>query len=122
MSENLVEVFICADGTQEVSFSFKSTDINPNEISAEARDSNTSWKFSGRHDHGLLAELNDGFANKEYAQLICSIKEAKMGCDEYITGFMKTTCMANSNDVADALEEELACDEIKAAPKRMKQI
>mmetsp|Transcript_73077 Transcript_73077/g.143316 ORF Transcript_73077/g.143316 Transcript_73077/m.143316 type:complete len:129 (-) Transcript_73077:73-459(-) len=53
-----------------------------NAISAESRASNTSFGYSGRHDHGDLPELK---ASGPHAILVAALQEAKKECDKYLT-------------------------------------
>ena len=57
-------------------------DFNPNIVTEEARSSNTSFKYSGRHDHGNLPELR---SSGEYAKLCNALYRAKDICDELLT-------------------------------------
>ena len=51
-------------------------------MSEDARESNTSFGYSGRHDHGLLPQLRNSGAN---AKLCCALNNAKEMCDKYLT-------------------------------------
>jgi len=60
------------------------TDINS--ISAEAKESNTSYEYSGRHDHGTLPQLkSDG----HMAQLVGSLQDAKREGDAVLTALIE---------------------------------
>lgn len=68
--------------------------------------SNTSFGYSGRHDHGQLPAL---LASGHNARLLSAIAEAKKVSDEYITGLMACTSRGGSN-VAESKGEEGAGD------------
>ena len=79
-----------------VKFSFKGKERPPisiraeaadiNRISAEAKESNTSFDFSGRHDHGTLPVLK---SKGPMAQLVGSLEEAKQECDKVLTSLIE---------------------------------
>lgn len=58
------------------------TAYDANKVSAESRVSNTTFEYSGRHDHGDLPALKSTGPN---AVLVAALQEAKRGCDEYLT-------------------------------------
>ena len=60
--------------------------LDINEIAADAINSNTSFGYSGRHDHGQLPHLQ---SDSKHANVIASIQEAKKACDEYLTKEME---------------------------------
>lgn len=56
--------------------------VDVNSIHPEAKDSNTSYGYSGRHDHGQLPLLRrDG----EMANVISALAEAKSISDRYLS-------------------------------------
>jgi hypothetical protein len=57
-------------------------EYNPNQISEDAKSSNTSYKYSGRHDDGLLPNLN---STGKFALLCGALYKAKSICDELLT-------------------------------------
>ena len=65
--------------------------LDINEIAADAIDSNTSFGYSGRHDHGQLPQLQ---SDPKHANVISSSQEARKACDEYLTKEMES----QSND------------------------
>lgn len=87
----------------EVKFNFEGTDTHsiatsnsnskpydPNLIAEDARESNLSFNYSGRHDHGKLPDLkSDGIHNEIVASLIQAKEE---------TGTYLTTLISNNNN------------------------
>jgi hypothetical protein len=60
--------------------------FNINEVAEDAKVSNTSFGYSGRHDHGLLPQMkSDG----PHAVLISALYEAKKNCDKLLTDLIK---------------------------------
>lgn len=57
-------------------------EFDANQVSAEARVSNTTFGYSGRHDHGDLPKLKSIGVN---AVLVSALQEAKRECDRYLT-------------------------------------
>lgn len=57
-------------------------EFDANQVSAEARVSNTTFGYSGRHDHGDLPTLKSTGVN---AVLVSALQEAKRECDKYLT-------------------------------------
>lgn len=57
-------------------------EFDANQVSAEARVSNTTFGYSGRHDHGDLPKLKSAGVN---AVLVAALQEAKKECDKYLT-------------------------------------
>jgi hypothetical protein len=76
--------------------------ININEIASDAVNSNTSYGYGGRHDHGLLPQLRYDEVN---GNLISSLQEAKQSCDEYLTLCMKNESDESSKDLADSTHQ-----------------
>jgi hypothetical protein len=64
------------------SSSLSSLTFDANEVAEEARTSNLSFKYSGRHDHGPLPLLKSSGVN---ADLVSALLEAKQQCGEYLT-------------------------------------
>jgi hypothetical protein len=56
--------------------------LDMNQVSAEARVSNTMFEYSGRHDHGNLPELK---TSGNCAEVVSAIQEAKKECDSFLT-------------------------------------
>lgn len=59
-----------------------SAEFDANQVSAEARISNTTFGYSGRHDHGDLPSLKSSGPN---SVLVAALLEAKRECDKYLT-------------------------------------
>lgn len=75
--------------------------IDINEIAPDAVNSNTSFGYAGRHDHGPLPQLRFDVIT---GNLISSLQEAKQACDEFLTQSMKdeidnNSTMSTSNQV-----------------------
>ena len=99
--------------TVEISFKFNGEEkdhkviignaplIDINKIAPDAVNSNTSFGYAGRHDHGPLPQLRfDAITGN----LISSLQEAKQACDEFLTQSMKdeidnNSTMSTSNQV-----------------------
>ena len=73
--------FNAVDQTKVISIS-DATAININKIAPDAIDSNTSFGYAGRHDHGPLPELR---YNSTTGNVIASLLEAKRECDDFLT-------------------------------------
>ena len=58
------------------------SEFNPNTVFEEARSSNTSYRYSGRHDHGPMPQLN---SSGHYAMLCSALLNAKDVCDRVLT-------------------------------------
>ena len=80
-------------GTVSIAFRFEAVDQRPlvfnggidadvNFVSEEARASNTSFGYSGRHDHGALPKLK---SSGPMAKVVQSLQDAKRECDVYLT-------------------------------------
>ena len=110
-SNSLVEVKINTNGSEKV-FSFDGSEVyDPNKIAEDAKESNTSFSYSGRHDHGDLPCLLNSNSNNNkinnnsnsnnkcdegncsktdhYLRLVGAVQEAKYALDSYITDDMK---------------------------------
>ena len=79
---------------------------------ADAVHNNTSFLYSGRHDHGRLPSLK---TSGHSARLLSAIGEAKRLSDEYITGLMAGGASSIGGDNAGGEGES---DEESAAPKK----
>lgn len=129
----LVEVTFLAAGKVISSEQFNSkTSTDPNFVSEEAKVSNTSYQFSGRHDHGNLALLStasdssDDSKVSHYGRLISSLQEAKMSSDAVITSFMNANGVAlnsSKDDLIDEVSSSTVDDDhgAKHPPKKMKK-
>ena len=86
MSDNLALIDIELSIKNENTFiQISPNDIleyNPNQISEDAKSSNTSYKYSGRHDDGLLPNLN---STGKFSLLCGALYKAKSICDEIFT-------------------------------------
>lgn len=58
------------------------TAFSVNDISQAAKEANTVFSFSGRHDGGDLCLLK---TDSPYVDLLGAIKEAKQSCDSFLT-------------------------------------
>ncbi len=58
------------------------SECDVNKVTAESRASNTTFEYSGRHDHGDLPVLKSSGPN---ALLVSALQEAKRECDRYLT-------------------------------------
>lgn len=91
--------------TVEISFKFNGEEkdhkviignaplIDINAIALDAVNSNTSFGYAGRHDHGPLPQLKFDIIT---GNLISSLQEAKQDCDEFLTQSMKDEIDNNS--------------------------
>ena len=82
-----VSVKFTFKGREESIVVSRAESSNINEISAEAKESNTSFEYSGRHDHGMLPTLK---SEGHMAQLVGSLEEAKKECDKVLTALIET--------------------------------
>lgn len=73
--------FNAVDQTKVISI-IDATAIDINKIAPDAVDSNTSFGYAGRHDHGSLPELR---YNLTTGNVIASLQEAKRECDDFLT-------------------------------------
>jgi hypothetical protein len=60
--------------------------IDPNYVDPEAKTSNLSWKYSGRHDHGALPVL---VQDKPMNAVVSALLEAKKESDIYLTALIE---------------------------------
>ena len=94
MTAPTVQIEFEFHGTKQehvISIQIATETLDINEIAADAINSNTSFGYSGRHDHGQLPQLQ---SDPQHANIISSIQEARKACDEYLTKEME----AQSND------------------------
>jgi hypothetical protein len=56
-------------------------DYTSNRVAPDAVESNLSFGYSGRHDHGKLAQLKEG---GHYGDLIGALHEMKSECDRFL--------------------------------------
>lgn len=56
--------------------------VDINQVAEDARNSNTSFGYSGRHDHGNLPTLKSG---GQIAELLAAMQEAKAESDAILT-------------------------------------
>jgi hypothetical protein len=99
MAEPIVRVAFQFHGTKidhEVATISSPLDIN--EVASDAVNSNTSFGYSGRHDHGSLPQLK---CDPKHAQLISSIQDAKAACDQFLTSELdkQTKAAVSGSDV-----------------------
>lgn len=69
--------------------------ININDISPDSLISNTSYEYSGRHDHGNLPLLRKDITQIE---IISALYEAKQKCDEFLTICINNEYGYNNNN------------------------
>ena len=74
---------------------------DPNSISEEAAASNTSFLYSGRHDHGNLPSMR---STGYYSELIWALQESKRRFDDGIQSL--DTAGRGSNDVTQGPVED----------------
>jgi hypothetical protein len=126
---NLINIEFRLDGMDPVNMSVGSgsaplaTSFDPNIISPDAASSNTSFNYSGRHDHGPLPQLNrDG----PYAILICALQDAKQQTDIYLNSIQplsiattnpKKTAEDNENEGSDNDDDEGMAKSASKKPK-----
>jgi hypothetical protein len=83
-SEPVVEISFSFNGVPQVR-GVSITDPAPidiNEVAPDAMNSNTSFGYSGRHDHGSLPLLNN---DPRMGRLVSALQEAKKQCDDFLT-------------------------------------
>lgn len=84
-----------------------SQSFDPNIIAPDAAESNTSFNYSGRHDHGPLPQLNrDG----PYSVLLCALQDAKQQTDLYLNSInpsiiAKIISEDNDNDLCETFDD-----------------
>ena len=99
----------------EVNFNFEGVDThsiatskstskpyNPNLVAEDARESNLSFNYSGRHDHGTLPELkSDGIHN----EIVASLIQAKEETGNYLTSLVNNPQSEKKNNKNDCESE-----------------
>lgn len=82
-SNPIVSIDFVINGVQSESIRITQPDLSTvNTVSEDAKASNTSFEYSGRHDHGELPHLKkDG----PHAVLVAALQEAKRECDRILT-------------------------------------
>jgi hypothetical protein len=91
--------------THQITATNAGAPIDVNFVSPGAANSNLSFEYSGRHDHGSLdASLkSDG----PLAVLVGSINEAKKACDDFLTNAINVEFgYDNDNDTAKASKDQ----------------
>lgn len=66
------------------------TNIDPNYVTDNAKESNTSYDYSGRHDNGSLPKLRNG---GDLNLLLSSLYEAKHDSDTYLTSVISSSLL-----------------------------
>jgi len=88
MSNSIVSISYVLDGMHK-SIDIKEEEVAPyniNEVAEDAKVSNTSYGYSGRHDHGILPQMkSDG----PHSVLISALYEAKKESDKILTDLIK---------------------------------
>jgi hypothetical protein len=82
-SNAIVSVDFVLHGVQSDSIRITCPDLSRvNSVSESAKVTNTSYEYSGRHDHGELPKLKtDG----KHALLVAALQDAKRECDRILT-------------------------------------
>ena len=80
-----------------------SSRFSSNVISEEAKLSNTSFLYSGRHDHGDLPLLRDQY---DYSSLISALQEAKAKLDNELQVIGSDTSLPGDVDVSGCSTDE----------------
>lgn len=112
----VVQISFNFSGTQKVPISIqRSTDADyirrsVHVVSETARATNTSYEYSGRHDHGDLPELK---AEGATAALVVALKEGKAACDAFLTDCINKEygCGGNSSETQDAAKPTVDADD-----------
>jgi hypothetical protein len=79
-----------------------------NEVSEEAASTNTSFQFSGRHDHGPMAALKEG---GHYSSLISALQEMKQETDLVIQAQVALESKGVNGTEAEEVLEEMILEE-----------
>jgi hypothetical protein len=74
---------------------------DPNAVSEEAAASNTSFEFSGRHDHGQLPRLN---MSGPYLPVVRALYEAKIQTDIFLNQISDPSAKSAIEEKADSVE------------------
>ena len=86
---------------------WKNIYFNTNEVAEDAKISNTSYGYSGRHDHGILPQMkSDG----PHSLLISALYEAKKESDKILTDLIKEEAI-NNNEQCPAEKKQRIDDE-----------
>jgi hypothetical protein len=80
-----VSVQITVKGEDLAPIKCDAAEADVNQVHVEAKTSNTSYGYSGRHDHGVLPELK---STGPMARLVASLEEAKREGDTVLTELM----------------------------------
>ena len=92
-NNNVVSIDYVLNGVNKSIVIKEGLPININEVAEDAKVSNTSFGYSGRHDHGLLPQMkSDG----PHAVLISALYEAKKQCDKLLTDIIKEEASSNN--------------------------
>ena len=113
-SEYLIEIDLAFISSSSVQRNIKIlpsdiSEFDPNEISEEARMSNTSFKYSGRHDHGDLPKMK---SSGYYSKICSALYKAKSTCDELLTNEINSYVKNTKSDFTDS-KETLEVENIK---------
>lgn len=84
--------------------------LDINEVANDAVNSNTSFGYSGRHDHGSLPQLK---SDPKHAQLVASIQEAKIACDQFLTSEIEKNGKASVSGSDVPVEKRARLDNIE---------
>jgi hypothetical protein len=109
MTEPIVRVAFQFHGSKiDHEIATVSSPLDINEVASDAVNSNTSFGYSGRHDHGSMPQLK---CDPKHAQLISSIQDAKAACDQFLTSELDKQTSAGGSDVP--VEKRARLDNIK---------
>lgn len=88
--------------------------LDLNFVSPESSVSNTTFEYSGRHDHGKLPILK---TTGPCAELVSALQEAKRECDKYLTKLINEEF--GYDDSEKVMDTECVEDEaIESKPKK----
>lgn len=85
-----------------------------NVVSSSARESNTSFEYSGRHDHGELPPLKKEGVN---ASLVAALQDAKRECDRILTEKINLEYGYDNSETKMDLDAEMEEEPEKKAKK-----
>jgi len=77
----------------KMAFDGKTMGYRPDDVAEDARCSNVSFNYSGRHDHGKLPSLH---AEERGMALVGALQEAKAASGEHLTALINAKAKAES--------------------------
>ena len=87
----LVEIYFDFDGeilAKNMTFDGQTKGYHPDEVAEDARESNVSFNYSGRHDHGKLPSMQ---SDDRGMALVGALHEAKAASGTYLTALINAT-------------------------------